>query len=237
MYFLQLLIRENIGHACIFIVHDGKPSQQHVPFWSISLSEDRRVLRLLRAIPSWEPKPLVLKCRTVLWCVTLRHQNGTETSHLWDSLAVRRFPLWGQLWNLSSLNCRNFVRLLLAPLGGGVESFWTECRISVTACASTVAACRFLGNEKSAQSVWLNAQDVRAKTDLFSRRFREGISFPNFAERSFPKLPLSKPSAVPFALQNRALFEGRKRAKRRREKGRKRGGQQRGQKGKKDARK
>ena len=23
MYFLQLLIRENIGHACIFIVHDG----------------------------------------------------------------------------------------------------------------------------------------------------------------------------------------------------------------------
>ena len=24
MYFLQLLIQENIGHACIFIVHDGK---------------------------------------------------------------------------------------------------------------------------------------------------------------------------------------------------------------------
>ena len=23
MYFLELLIRENIGHACIFIVHDG----------------------------------------------------------------------------------------------------------------------------------------------------------------------------------------------------------------------
>ena len=23
MYFLQLLIRENIGHACIFVVHDG----------------------------------------------------------------------------------------------------------------------------------------------------------------------------------------------------------------------
>ena len=23
MYFLQLLIRENIGHACIFIIHNG----------------------------------------------------------------------------------------------------------------------------------------------------------------------------------------------------------------------
>ena len=72
-------------------------------------------------------------------------------------------------------------------------------------------------------------------TDLFLRRFREGISFPNFVERSILKLPLSKLCAVPFALQNRALFEAEKRAKRCREKGRKRGGQQRGQKGKKDA--
>ena len=74
-----------------------------------------------------------------------------------------------------------------------------------------------------------------SETDLFSRRFREGISFPNFAERSIPELPLSKLCAVPFALQNRALFEGEKMAKMRREKGRKRGGQERGQKGKKDA--
>ena len=29
-------------------------------------------------------------------------------------------------------------------------------------------------------------------------------------ERSIPELPLSKLRAVPFALQNRALFEGRK---------------------------
>ena len=68
---------------------------------------------------------------------------------------------------------------------------------------------------------------------LFSRRFREGNSFPNFVERSILELPLSKVCAVPFALQNRALFEGEKRVKSSREKGGKRGGQQRGQKGKK----
>ena len=74
-------------------------------------------------------------------------------------------------------------------------------------------------------------------SDLFSRRFREGISFPNFVERCIPELPLSKLCPVPFSLQNRALFEGEKRAKRCRKKGRKRAGQQRGKKGKKDARK
>ena len=78
---------------------------------------------------------------------------------------------------------------------------------------------------------------ARRMTDLFSRRFREGISFPNFRERFILKLPLSEICAVPFALQNRALFEGENRAKRRPEKGRKRSGQQRGQKGKKDAQK
>ena len=54
-------------------------------------------------------------------------------------------------------------------------------------------------------------------------------------ERSILKLPLSKLCAVPLALQNRALFEEEKRAKKGLEKGRKRGGQQRGQEGKKDA--
>ena len=49
------------------------------------------------------------------------------------------------------------------------------------------------------------------------------------------KLPLSKLSVVPFALQSRALFEGETSANRCQEKGRKRGGQQRGQKEKKDA--
>ena len=67
----------------------------------------------------------------------------------------------------------------------------------------------------------------------FSRRFREGISFPNFVERSIPKLPLPKLCVVPFALQNRALVEGENRAKRCPEKEKKRGGQQKGQKGKK----
>ena len=70
-----------------------------------------------------------------------------------------------------------------------------------------------------------------ALPDLFLCRFREGISFQNFVEGSILKLLLSKLCAVPFALQNRELFEGGKRAKRCREKGRKRGGQQRGQRG------
>ena len=61
----------------------------------------------------------------------------------------------------------------------------------------------------------------RADADLFSLRFREGISFPNSLERSIPRVPLSKLRAVPFALQKRALFEGEKRkgAERRRGRG------------------
>ena len=47
-------------------------------------------------------------------------------------------------------------------------------------------------------------------SDRFSRGFREGISFPNFVERSILELPLSKLCAVPLALQNRALFERKK---------------------------
>ena len=50
-----------------------------------------------------------------------------------------------------------------------------------------------------------------SKPDLFSRRFREGISFPNFLERSILKLPLSKLCVVAFVLQNRALFKREKR--------------------------
>ena len=49
-------------------------------------------------------------------------------------------------------------------------------------------------------------------TPLFSRRFREGISFPNFLERSTLKLPFSKPCDVHLALQNRALSKVEKRA-------------------------
>ena len=62
---------------------------------------------------------------------------------------------------------------------------------------------------------------------LFSKRFREGISFPNFVERSILKLPLSKLCTVPFALQNRAPLDGEKKLKRCREKERKKGDQQR----------
>ena len=63
---------------------------------------------------------------------------------------------------------------------------------------------------------------------LFSGRFWEGISFPNFVE-VHPELPISKLCAVPFALQDRALFQWEKRERWRREKGRKRGVQQTGQ--------
>ena len=80
-----------------------------------------------------------------------------------------------------------------------------------------------------------NLPSIGTNSDLFLRRFREGISFPNFVERSILKLPLSELCAVPLPLQNRALFEEEKRAERCREKERKRGRQQKGQKGKKDA--
>ena len=59
-------------------------------------------------------------------------------------------------------------------------------------------------------------------TDLFLRRFREGISFPSFVERSL-KLPLSKLCAVPFALQHGALFEREKRGEKVPRKGRRKG--------------
>ena len=48
---------------------------------------------------------------------------------------------------------------------------------------------------------------IKEYSDLFSRRFREGISFPNFVEKCIPELPLSKLCSVPISLQNRALFE------------------------------
>ena len=65
--------------------------------------------------------------------------------------------------------------------------------------------------------------------DLFSRRFWQGISLPNSVEGAILKLPLPKLCAVPPSLQNRAHFEGEKRAKRCQEK-QKRGGQQGGKK-------
>ena len=94
---------------------------------------------------------------------------------------------------------------------------------------------RTTGNFFVSEICFLTFSERIALSGLFPRRFREGISFPNFVERSILELPLSKLCAVPFTLQNRALFEGEKKAKRCREEGRKRGGQQRGQKGKKDA--
>ena len=73
--------------------------------------------------------------------------------------------------------------------------------------------------------------------DLFLRRFREGISFPKSLERSILRLPLSKLCAVPFALQNRALFEGGEKGEKVPRKGEEREWPAKGQKGKKDARK
>ena len=70
---------------------------------------------------------------------------------------------------------------------------------------------------------------------FFHADFGKEFPSPILWRGPFLKLPLSKLCTVPFALQNRALFEGEKGAKRCPEKGRNRGGQQRGQKGKKDA--
>ena len=67
-------------------------------------------------------------------------------------------------------------------------------------------------------------------TQISGRNF-----LPELCGEVHPGAALSKLCVVPFALQNRALFEGEKRVKKCWEKGRKRGGQQRGQKGKKDA--
>ena len=66
------------------------------------------------------------------------------------------------------------------------------------------------------------------QTDLFSRRFREGISFPNLLERSILKLPLFRLCAAPLVPQNRAQRKGREGAR----KGEEEGGQQSEQKGK-----
>ena len=70
---------------------------------------------------------------------------------------------------------------------------------------------------KNARKNWPKSRTTTSV--LFSRRFQEGVSFPNFVERSILMLPLSKLCAVPFALQNRALFEREKKAKRCQEKG------------------
>ena len=73
---------------------------------------------------------------------------------------------------------------------------------------------------------------LRSVLTFFYADFGKEFPSPNFLERSILRLPLSKLCDVPFALLNRALFEGEKRVKMCREKGRKRGGQHRGQKGK-----
>ena len=78
-------------------------------------------------------------------------------------------------------------------------------------------------------------KDVKMRQNGGKAGFDRGYLFHTDFEKEFPSriswrsilnLPLSKLYAVPFALQNRALFEGEKRAKTCRDKGRKRGGQQ-----------
>ena len=73
------------------------------------------------------------------------------------------------------------------------------------------------------------------KTTFFHADFGKEIPSRTLWRGRSWNCPSPKLCAVPFALQNRALFEGEQRVKRSREKGGKRGGQQRGRKGKKDA--
>ena len=56
-------------------------------------------------------------------------------------------------------------------------------------------------------------------TDLFSLRFQEGISFPNFGERSILELPLSSSALCPLLYRTEHFSRGGKGAKRYREKG------------------
>ena len=81
--------------------------------------------------------------------------------------------------------------------------------------------------------VFLGEDSQRNSPQIVKNYSDSKLYFPNFVERSIMNLPFSKLCAVHFALQNLALFEGEKRAKRCRQKWRKRGGQKRGQKGKK----
>ena len=122
--------------------------------------------------------------------------------------------------------------------------FMDFCLRSIFTCSVTVWGVLVLPNRntlsfrgkftgKSPQTaIYYGDSTLLHHTWPFLRKFREGISFPNFVERSILELPLSELCTVPFALQNRALFE---REKVRREKGGRRGGQQKGRKGKKDA--
>ena len=87
---------------------------------------------------------------------------------------------------------------------------------------------------RRAQIRWViwRSSSLELEPDLFSRRFREGISFPNFVERCIAELPLSKLCSVPFSLQNKSTFRGREEGEKVPRKG-ERGGQR--HKGKKDA--
>ena len=54
-------------------------------------------------------------------------------------------------------------------------------------------------------------RESKALTDLFLRRFREGVSFPSFVDRPILILPFSVPRGVPLSLlHNTALFKGGK---------------------------
>ena len=60
--------------------------------------------------------------------------------------------------------------------------------------------------------VWETSGEPLESLTFFHADF--GKEFPSRTlERSIPELPLSKLCAVPFALQNRALFEGEKMAR------------------------
>ena len=72
-------------------------------------------------------------------------------------------------------------------------------------------------------------------SDLFSRRFREGIFLPEISGEIHPETALFPSSVCAPCSTEKSIFEARKGRKGCREEGRKRGDQQRGQKGKKDA--
>ena len=89
-----------------------------------------------------------------------------------------------------------------------------------------------LGRAQIRWVIWRSSNFGRDGTDLFSRRFREGIAFPNFVEKPILTQPLSKLCAVPFALQYREHFAKRSEER----KGAERKGERRGWRDKKEKR-
>ena len=120
--------------------------------------------------------------------VSHTHTRLSEFSHNFDALTQHVHILPISPWRPPGREARGVHTVLSA-----VHNF-----LKTTTCLC----------QQSLKAGLLTTERRNSGADLFSRRLWELISFPNFVERFFLKLPLSKLCTVPFALQNRALCEG-----------------------------